>query len=182
MFHASPYNFRIFSFTLFKFFSKSTGIFSWVFLCCSVLSYLFNSGFTESDVARISFPLPSLDSVVFVFEPNSLSSFLSSLWTSSREMEKKFLTLSSLVLHVRYFRIRVVLHSCKLAQAVIVWRGFIGSLVGHRSWEFWILVWALLDRISYSFIIWPNLCTFSQEYWKVHMIQRPFPVKYKNWI
>lgn len=130
----------------------------------------------------ISFPLPSLDSVVFVFEPNSLSSFLSSLWTSSREMEKKFLTLSSLVLHVHYFRIRVVLHSCKLAQAVIVWRGFIGSLVGHRSWEFWILVWALLDRISYSFIIWPNLCTFSQEYWKVHMIQRPFPVKYKNWI
>lgn len=130
----------------------------------------------------ISFPLLSLGSVIFVFESNSLSSFLCSFWASSREMEKNFLTLPSLVFKAHYFRIGVVLHSCKLAQAVTVWRCFIGSLVGHRSWEFWMVFWALLDRISYSFIIWPNLCTFSQEYWKVHMIQRPFPVKYKNWI
>lgn len=65
----------------------------------------------------ISFHLRSLASVIFAFESNSLSSFLSSLWASLREMEKNFLILTSLVLKAHYLKIRVVPYSCKLAQA-----------------------------------------------------------------
>lgn len=128
-----------------------------------------------SILPSISFLLPSLASVVFALESNSLFAFLSLLWASLREMEKNFLILSSLVLKAHYLRIRVVPHSCKLAQAEF--SANVSYVVNHRSWEFWILFWALLDKISLSFIIWPNLCKFSQEHWEAHMIQRPFPSK-----
>lgn len=59
---------------------------------------------------------------------------------------------------------------------VVVCKCFIRSLVKHMSREFWILSWAL------SFIIWPNLCKFSQEFWGACIIQRLFPVKYQNQI
>lgn len=163
---------------LFKFFCKSAGIFSWAFLCCSALSYLLIQVSLMPILLSISFHLLSLASVVFALESNSLFAFLSSLWASLREMEKNFLIVSSLVLKAHYLRIRVVLQA---SSGWVVCKCVICSLVNHRSWGFWILFWVLLDKISLSFIIWPNLCKFSQEHWEARMIQRPFPVKYQSW-
>lgn len=165
---------------LFKFFSESAGIFLWDFPCCSALLYLLIHVSPSLILPSLLFHLPSLASVFFALELTSLSSFLSSLWASLKNGEEfscpiLFGVESPLVKNESYAP-QLQASTCW----VVVCKCFICSLVNHRNWEFWILCWAVLNKISLSFIIWPNLYRFSQKYWEAHMIQRPFHVKYQN--